>query len=60
MKALVRVAIVAGIGVGTFMFAIPGAEALPHVRTWCVGHDLYMSTSDGGSGVVYDSARCGA
>lgn len=58
MKALIRTACVAGIGVGALLFAAPSAEALPAVRTVCVGNDLYIFTSDGGTGVIYNSTRC--
>lgn len=43
---------------GHLFLAAPSAQALAAVTTVCVGNDLYIFTSDGGTGVWYNSSRC--
>jgi len=58
MKSVVRLALVGAVGLVGMLCATPSAGALPATRTICVGHDLYIFTSEGGTGVIYDSVRC--
>ena len=58
MKSVARAACVAVVGLGGLVLAAPSAQALPAVTTVCVGNDLYIFTSDGGTGVWYNSSRC--